>query len=222
VEFGALALGGRPRWENGFCRNTTPRVGGLPNLRQLACLHCRLLYNDSLFTHNPRTKQTCFHAMLSLNTPANDPTELLQHLALERVSPQWANFLGSLGQELGEQLSADELRHLLFRLGSRFAENQPLGACADLAAVEVAINRIWGGMRWGYVALSDLGQRLRVVHRACPLPAALQIDADVAAGYLEGAYGIWLHAAGAPAHLVLRQQPATGVPMQMVFELTAR
>lgn len=157
-----------------------------------------------------------------LNTPANDPSELLQHLALERVSPQWAHFLEGLGEELGGQLSDEELRHLLFRLGSRFAEKQPLGACTDLAEVESAANRVWRGMRWGYVVLSDLGQCLRVVHRACPLPAALQIDTDVAAGYLEGAYGVWLRAAGAPEQLVLRQQASTGVPMQMVFELMAQ
>jgi len=151
-----------------------------------------------------------------------DSMALLQHLALERISPQWSSFLVLLGSELSSQLSDDELRQLLFRLGSRFAEAYPLGACADVTALEAAFNQVWSRIQWGYASVSDLGRHLQVTHRACPLPAALQVTSDVAGGFLQGVYSGWLSAAGAPAELVLIQQPASGLPMHMVFELTAR
>ena len=151
----------------------------------------------------------------------SDSSELLQHLALERVSPQWAAFLTLLGSELSSQLPDDELRQLLVSLGGRFAEEHPLGPCADVTALQEALNQVWASIQWGYCTLSDEGQQMTVTHRACPLPAALQLDAEVVGGYLEGAYAFWLQAAGAPPELVLTQQPPTGVPMSMVFTLMA-
>jgi hypothetical protein len=61
-----------------------------------------------------------------------------------------------------------------------------------------------------------------VLHHACPLPAALQLDAAVAGGFLEGVYGTWLSAAGAPNDLQLQQKPCGERPMCMAFELAAR
>ena len=159
--------------------------------------------------------------MHSNDTPNNE-TELIQHLAVERIAPQWVDFLGLLGAELALQLTSEELRHLLVRLGSRFAENNPLGPCADVQELQAAMNRVWGARQWGFAAVSDLGQHLQVTHRASPLPAALQVDPEVAGGYLEGAYAVWLRAAGAPPELSLQQMAVSGLPMHMVFELTAR
>lgn len=160
--------------------------------------------------------------MYPTDTKATDSTDLLQHLALERIAPQWSAFLQLLGGELATQLAPGELRQLLVRLGSRFAETNPLGPCADVASLQAAFNRVWAPMQWGYATVSDMEQHLVVTHRACPLPAALQCDAEVSGGYLEGAYGTWLQAAGAPAGLVLKQQAASGLPMHMVFGLAAR
>jgi hypothetical protein len=151
----------------------------------------------------------------------SDSSELLQYLALERVSPQWSAFLTLLGGELSSQLSSEELRQLLLSLGGRFAEANPLGSCVDVASLQDSVNRIWAAMQWGYCKVSDQGAQLSVTHRACPLPAALQLDADVAGWYLEGVYGVWLRAAGAPSELVLRQEPSSGIPMCMTFTLTA-
>lgn len=150
-----------------------------------------------------------------------DSTDLLRHLALERVSPQWAVFLDLLSAELQAQLTAAEYRQLLRRLGSRFAETVPLGPCADLAELAGEANRVWRRMQWGFVAMLDVGQSLRVTHRASPLPAALQLDADVAGGFLEGVYATWLSAAGSPQTLTLSQVEGSGAPMEMVFELSA-
>jgi hypothetical protein len=150
-----------------------------------------------------------------------DTTDLLRHLALERVSPQWAVFLELLSAELQAQLTSAEYRHLLRRLGSRFAETVPLGPCADLAGLADEANRVWQRMQWGYVAMVDLGQSLRITHRASPLSAALQLDADVSGGFLEGAYAAWLSGAGSPGELTLAQIDGSGAPMELVFELSA-
>jgi hypothetical protein len=155
---------------------------------------------------------------------SSDPlsVDLLQHLALERISPQWAGFLGVLSDELQAQLTAPEYRALLVRLGSRFAQVFELSACASLQEIETAINKYWTQFQWGFVVFSDVGRQLQIAHHACPLPAAMQIDPDLAGGFLEGAYATWLQAAGSPAELELKQLPAAGVPMYMVFELSAR
>ena len=85
-----------------------------------------------------------------------------------------------------------------------------------------AINAVWHRMRWGYASVSDQDIEIEVVHRACPLPAALQLDAEVAGGFLEGVYGVWLKAAGAPDELVLEQVEGPHLPMYMSFVLSGR
>jgi hypothetical protein len=155
-------------------------------------------------------------------TNTEDSTvELLRHLAFERIAPQWSGFLGVLGAALQSELSDGEFRQFLKRLGERFAAELPLPAVEDLKTLEKSINQIWFDRQWGMVAFSDLGGALRLEHRGCPLPAAMQIDSGLAGGFLEGAYGAWLTAAGAPAELALTQLPPSGLPMHMAFELKA-
>jgi hypothetical protein len=127
-----------------------------------------------------------------------------------------------LSDELQEQLTPPEYRALLVRLGVRFAQLFELPACNSLKDIEIAVNKYWSEFQWGFAVFSDVGRQLQIAHHACPLPAALQIDGDFAGGFLEGAYGAWLQAAGSPAELSLKQLPAAGVPMYMVFELSAR
>jgi len=159
---------------------------------------------------------------MDATTNAEDPTvDLLRHLAFERIAPQWAGFLGVLGGALQSQLSAQEFRQFLSRLGEQFANESPLPAVNDLAGLEKAVNRFWFDRQWGVVMFTDLGGSLRLDHKGCPLPAALQVDAEMAGGFLEGAYGVWLAAVGAPSQLVLKQLPASGLPMHVAFELKA-
>lgn len=151
-----------------------------------------------------------------------DQTDLLRSLALERISPQWADFLGLLSEALGAQLEPAEYRQLLVRLGEGFASQHLLPRCVGLSQLSDAMNAVWARMQWGYASVSDQGQQLEVVHRACPLPAALQLDAEVAGGFLEGVYGVWLKAAGAPDELALMQVVGPQLPMYMAFALSGR
>lgn len=157
-------------------------------------------------------------ATISSATPTVD---LLRHLAFERIAPQWGGFLGVLGAALQEQLSEDEYRQFLRRLGDRFAQENPLPAAAALSDLEGSINRFWFDRQWGFVQLAQVAGALRVDHRGCPLPAALQVDARLAGAFLEGVYQVWLAAAGAPPELALRQLPPSEWPMHLAFELKA-
>jgi hypothetical protein len=159
--------------------------------------------------------------MLSNEANDTEALELLQHLALERISPQWADFLEILSGELGSQLSDVEYRAFLFRMGEKFAQANPIESCATLDDLEAAINRIWRRMSWGYVGFSDQGESMVVAHRACPLSAGLQVDADVAAGFMQGVYSVWLREAGAAPELSLYALASDGQPMLMAFELSA-
>jgi hypothetical protein len=156
------------------------------------------------------------------STQAPDSVDLLRHLALERISSQWAGFLGVLSEELQAQLSEGEYRALLVRLGGRFAQTYELPACGSLSDIEAAANKVWSQCQWGFVVFSEVGRQLQIAHHACPLPAALQVDSDLAAGFMEGVYATWLLAAGSPDELQLSQLPDGGQPMLMVFKLSAR
>lgn len=160
--------------------------------------------------------------MSDMTIAQTDHTDLLRSLALERISPQWADFLGLLSDALSAQLTQLEYRQLLVRLGESFASQHPLPACVGLGQLSEAMNAVWHRMQWGYASVSDQGQQLTVVHRACPLPAALQLDVEVAGGFLEGVYRIWLKAAGAPDELVLAQVDKQGLLMYMEFALSGR
>ncbi len=163
-----------------------------------------------------------YSTMSDMTLDQNDQTELLRSLALERISPQWADFLGLMSEALSAQLDSGEYRQLLVGLGEGFAVQNPLPSCAGLNQLTEAINTVWSRMQWGYAAVSDQGALLEVVHRACPLPAALQLDADIAGGFLEGVYGVWLRAAGAPEELDLVQMEGGEWPMYMAFALSGR
>lgn len=160
--------------------------------------------------------------MSDMTFDPTDQTDLLRSLALERISPQWADFLGLLSEALSAQLEPVKYRQLLVRLGEGFARQHPLPDCVGLSQLSDAMNVVWQRMQWGYASVSDQGQQLAVVHRACPLPAALQLGAEVAGGFLEGVYGIWLKAAGAPDELSLTQVAGPPLPMYMAFALSGR
>ena len=64
--------------------------------------------------------------MSDMTLDPTDQTELLRSLALERISPQWADFLGLMSEALGAQLEPTEYREFLVRLGEGFANQNPL------------------------------------------------------------------------------------------------
>jgi len=150
------------------------------------------------------------------------PADLMRYLALERVSVQWAGFLGAFSEELQAQLGSMASRDLLVRAGERFSLAHDLLGCGSLGEVESAVNQIWHRIRWGYAVFTDKGSSLLIEHYACPIPAAMQLEPHFASGFLEGAYAGWLKSAGAPSDLKLVCTTGANQPMCMTFELVAR
>lgn len=149
--------------------------------------------------------------------PHNDLDRQLDYLQAERISVQWAGFMSALSAELQAQLTADEYRTLLFKMGTRFAQAHPIEGGDTVQILENNINAIWQGSRWGYAELVDAGQFLEISHHFCPLPVAAGIDNALSGGFLEGVYGVWMQAAGASPDLSVRQLPDEGQPSTMFF-----
>lgn len=115
----------------------------------------------------------------------------------QHLSPQWRGVLCALAAEFESQLSRDELRQLMFRIGTRFAASHALPPCESTGELAQALNAQWAAMQWGYVELDDAGDYLRVLHYGAPL-AAFGGDALAwSPAFLQGCYQTWLDAMGA-------------------------
>src|SRR5580692_10779037 len=131
---------------------------------------------------------------------------MLAYYGDRQVSAQWRDMLRALADEFDTQLGVPELRALMARIGDRFARAKPLGACATIDDVEIALNRVWMPLDWGWAEIADLSDDLRVRHFCAPLEAAFGTNAAVwASAFLEGTYQRWFFELGAGDQLALRQ-----------------
>lgn len=105
--------------------------------------------------------------------------------------------LSALASEFEAQIGRDELRHLMHRVGGRFAAAHPLPASDSTADLALTLNARWHEMDWGYVELADEPESLRIVHYCAPLPAFGKSALAWTPAFLEGAYQTWLSALGA-------------------------
>ncbi|RKP47840.1 cellulose synthase [Pararobbsia silviterrae] len=114
--------------------------------------------------------------------------------------------LRALADEFDTQLGVPELRALMSRIGARFARAKPLGPCATLDDVELALNRVWAALDWGWAEIADLSEHLSVRHFCAPLEGAFGANGAVwASAFLEGVYQRWFADLGAGDQLALRQ-----------------
>lgn len=131
---------------------------------------------------------------------------ILAYYGDRQVSAQWRDVLRALADEFDTQLGVPELRALMARIGERFARGKPLGACETLDDLELALNRVWSSLDWGWTELVDLSEHLAVRHFCAPLEAAFGARAALwASAFLEGAYQRWFFDLGAGERLALRQ-----------------
>lgn len=115
----------------------------------------------------------------------------------QHLSPQWRGLLRALAAEFESQLSRDELRQLMYRVGARFAAEHVVPPCESAAALGEALNAHWALIQWGYVELTDKGDHLRIVHYGAPLVAFGGDALDWTPAFLQGSYQTWLDAMGA-------------------------
>lgn len=126
------------------------------------------------------------------------------YLLDRHISRQWRGLLSALADEFEAQIGGAELRQLMHRVGSRFADASPLPPCASTAELADALNARWQEADWGFVELSDERDHLRIVHYCAPLRAFGQSALAWTPAFLEGAYQHWLAALGANG-LAVRQ-----------------
>ena len=148
---------------------------------------------------------------------ARDTSPDLAFLLTERISKQWAGFLRAFSDEMQAQLSTDEYRELLRNMGLRLAESLPIEAQDTVEALESAINGHLQHMQWGYARMTDSGSMLQIEHYFDPLSSALQVDAAVSGGLLEGVYECWFRSAGADDELRVLQVPHAASPTVLEF-----
>ncbi|WP_244828577.1 cellulose biosynthesis protein BcsD [Caballeronia sp. TF1N1] len=113
------------------------------------------------------------------------------------ISRQWRGFLGALAEEFEAQIGRAELRQLMHRVGSRFADARPLPQCDSTADLAHALNALWRDSEWGFVELADEREYLSIVHYCAPLPAFGASALAWTPTFLEGAYQHWLSGLGA-------------------------
>jgi hypothetical protein len=115
----------------------------------------------------------------------------------QHLSPQWRGLLRALAAEFEAQLSRDELRQLMFRIGERFAADQPLAACNSTAELADALNARWAPIQWGRAELAEEVDHLRIIHYGAPLRAFGDEALAWTPAFLQGCYQAWLDAMGA-------------------------
>ncbi|GAA4328809.1 hypothetical protein GCM10023144_14980 [Pigmentiphaga soli] len=131
---------------------------------------------------------------------------ILEYLADRQCSPQWKGFLAALADEFAAQLPENDLRALMRRIGTRFADREPLPECKTLDDVQLAMSRIWMNMDWGWVAVDEPGGYLRIRHNCAPLRSAFGQNAGKwVVAFLEGVYQRWFQSLGSGNDLGLAQ-----------------
>ncbi|CAB3751972.1 cellulose biosynthesis protein BcsD [Paraburkholderia humisilvae] len=124
---------------------------------------------------------------------------LLDYYTRHHASTQWRAFLTALAEEFETQLETAQLRELMARIGVRFADAHPAGACATLDDLTSFFNNTWSSLDWGFVNLVEQDDYLAIEHFGAPLGAFGEAAGTWAPAFLEGAYRHWLQGLGAGA-----------------------
>jgi len=134
---------------------------------------------------------------------------IVDYLLDRQIAPQWRGVLTALAAEFETQLGPDELRQLMYRVGSRFALAHPLPACGSTLDLADALNAQWQAADWGFVELADEAQYLRIVHYCAPLLAFGSEALAWTPAFLQGVYQTWLAALGAEGLSVVQTSDFT-------------
>lgn len=133
----------------------------------------------------------------------------LEYLSNQQASRQWKGFLGAFAEVLSDELPVTELQNLLRRVGTRFAQQMELGVCRTLDDLQLAMSRVWVDIDWGWVALDQQEDHLRIRHHCAPLRAAFGAHAvHWTPAFLEGVYQEWFLQIQAGEALHVRQVTA--------------
>lgn len=125
----------------------------------------------------------------------------------QQVSLQWLPILRAMALEMSAHAEADELRHLFFNIGERFAKDTEdrFHGVQTLTQLEESLNDFWGRINWGWVDLREETGAIDITHHAAPLAEAFSDEAlNWSTGLLEGFYQTVFNVLGASDTMVVR------------------
>jgi hypothetical protein len=140
----------------------------------------------------------------------------------QQVSLQWLPVLRAIASELSAQTDAQELRHLFFKIGERFAKDTGdlFHGAQSLVQLEERLNDFWSRINWGWVDLTEAKGFIEIAHQASPLAEAFGDDAiEWSIGLLEGFYQSVFSVLGANEMMTVRVVGASsgGLDVQLRF-----
>ena len=145
----------------------------------------------------------------------------------QQISLQWSPVLRALAAEMSSHSDPEDLRHLFFKIGGRFAKDIE-GLFQDaqtIAQLEESLNYFWFRTNWGWVDLNEEDGCIYITHQATPLAEEFGDDAlKWVIGLLEGFYQSVFSVLGASDDLVVRSsgELSDGMTIRLRFGLESQ
>jgi len=134
--------------------------------------------------------------------------ETLQNYFREQqVSLQWLPVLRAMALEMSLHTDIQELQHLFFKIGGRFAKDteEHFQRAETLGQLEENLNYFWARINWGWVTLKEVKGFIEIAHHAAPLAEAFGDESlGWSIGLLQGFYQSAFNVLGASDTMVVR------------------
>lgn len=145
----------------------------------------------------------------------------ISYLLKQQQNRQWDFFLQSFVRVLSDQLSNDDLRDLMQRIGHEAATELQLDQVSTLDDLEKLLNTFWEQVQWGVVSLEEKEGALLIKHSYSPLVVTFK-EEDLAwfVGFLEGLYQHVFNRLGAGSDLQV-QRVQTDEKESLSFQLSS-
>lgn len=131
----------------------------------------------------------------------------ISYLLKQQKNRQWDFFLQSFARVFSSQLSSEDLRDLMKKIGDEAAKELELEQVQTLIDLEQSLNLFWEQVQWGVCSLEEGENSLHIKHFYSPLLATFK-DEDLVwvVGFLEGLYQHVFNRLGAGSELQVQWQ----------------
>lgn len=114
--------------------------------------------------------------------------------------------LKAISAELSRQLGVEQMRSLLYAVGSTFAAGHPLEGVVRLGDLELAARELLASNDWGWLRIDQDEHYVDFIHGDSPLAAWFgEENLEWSPALFEGVYAGWVSQLGADKHLQVRQ-----------------
>lgn len=145
----------------------------------------------------------------------------ISYLLKQQQNRQWDFFLQSFARVFSSQLSNEDLRDLMQKIGHESAKELPLDQINTLEDLEKSLNLFWEHVRWGAVSLEEKEGALLIKHFYSPLVVTFKEEDLVwVVGFLEGLYQHVFHRLGAGSELQVQWAPTEEEKESLSFQLS--